>query len=394
MSEHKSIQLGDVGKVSMCKRVLKSQTSSDGEIPFFKISTFGGEPSTYISKELYGDFKERFSHPKIGDILISAAGTLGKTVIYDGSPAYFQDSNIVWIDNDESIVLNSYLYYFYQTKPWQTTNGSTINRIYNSDLKSINVSYPILNIQTKVAKVLSDIDKKIELNNKINAELEEMAKLIYDYWFVQFDFPDANGNPYKSSGGKMIYNEELKCEIPESWVVKGLSEIAKIKAGGDKPNKVSEKKTLECSIPIYSNGIKDFGIYGYTDTAKINQPSVTISARGTIGVSFLRMEPFVPIIRLIVVTPNNDVYLNYLNERLKASSFENSGSVQKQLTAPQVSEQKIICPSNNLLERYTSIASDCVRKIELCRNENRELAELRDWLLPMLMNGQVTVKDA
>ena len=243
-----------------------------------------------------------------------------------------------------------------------------------------------------IVKVLADLDEKIEINSRINAELEAVAKLFYEYWFVQFDFPDANGETYKSSGGKMVYNEELKREIPVGWVVKELSEIAKIKAGGDKPKQVSEKKTLECPVPIYSNGIKEFGIYGYTNTAKIIQPSVTISARGTIGVSFLRMEPFVPIIRLIVVTPKSDDYLYYLNEQIKASNFEDSGSVQKQLTAPQVSEQKVICPDNNLLERYTVIASDCVRKIELCRNENREMTELRDWLLPMLMIGQVTVK--
>lgn len=245
--------------------------------------------------------------------------------------------------------------------------------------------------QQEISQILASIDKKIELNKKINAALEAMAKLIYDYWFVQFDFPDSNGKPYKSSGGKMVYNEELKREIPEGWEVKQLSEISVIKAGGDKPKIVSEEISGNCTVPIYSNGIKDYGLYGYTDSAKITSPSITISARGTIGVSFLRMKPFVPIIRLIVVTPNNQSYLKYLDEYLSTVNFENSGSVQKQLTAPQVSQMKIIIPPDCLLDKYTSTVTASVSKIEIIKDEIYELSMLRDWLLPMLMNGQVTV---
>ena len=240
-----NIKLVKIGKVLMYKRVLKHQTLSDGDILFYKISTFGGQADAYISKELYNDYKAKFSFPKKGDILISAAGTLGKTVIYDGKPAYFQDSNIVWIDNDESIVLNSFLYYFYQTKPWVTTNGSTINRIYNENLRNIHLTLPKLPTQKSIAKVLSDLDAKIELNNRINRELEAMAKTLYDYWFVQFDFPmtkeqaegigkpAAAGKPYKSSGGKMVYNSELKREIPEGWEVKTLAKWIKNDKSGD-----------------------------------------------------------------------------------------------------------------------------------------------------------------
>jgi len=333
---------------------------------------------------------------KESDVIVVRTGSTGQ--ILTGISGCFHN-NFFKVNYDEEKVVGKYLYYCLTSKEKQKemknragiTTIPDLNHFMFLDMK---IPLPNYSKQEKAVQVLDRLNKKIELNNKVNAELEAMAKLIYDYWFVQFDFPDANGEPYKSSGGKMLYNEEIKREIPEGWVVKELSEIAKIKAGGDKPKQVSEKKTLECPVSIYSNGIKDFGIYGYTDTAKIAQPSVTISARGTIGVSFLRMEPFVPIIRLIVVTPKNNEYLYYLNEQIKASNFENSGSVQKQLTAPQVSGQKVICPCNNLLERYAAIASDCVKKIELCRNENRELTELRDWLLPMLMNGQVTVKDA
>ena len=223
--------VGDLGKVSMCKRVMKHETSTDEEIPFFKISTFGGQADTYISKELFERYRDKYSYPKPGDILISASGTIGRTVIYDGGLSYFQDSNIVWIDNDETKVLNRYLYYYYQTEPWIATSGSTIKRLYNDNLRNLTINYPFKQDQKKIAKVLSDLDAKIELNNKINVELEAMAKLIYDYWFVQFDFPDENGKPYKSSGGKMVYNEELKREIPEGWEVESLNTLLDYNSG-------------------------------------------------------------------------------------------------------------------------------------------------------------------
>jgi len=269
------IRLGDIGKVLMCKRVLKHQTSDTGEIPFFKISTFGGVPDTFISEELYEDFKTNYNHPKKGDVLISAAGTLGKTVIYDGKPSYFQDSNIVWIDNDESQILNKYLYYFYQTKPWQTTTGSTIKRIYNNDLRALKIEKLPLSTQHAITSVLSALDDKIELNNRINEVLEAKAKLLYDYWFVQFEFPasgasaplsplDGSRSPrnggYKSSGGKMVYNKKLKREIPEGWEVKRLEEIAKTGSGG------TPKSTIKS---YYENGT-----IAWINSGELNDPFI------------------------------------------------------------------------------------------------------------------------
>ena len=129
------VKLGEIGRVCMCKRILKSQTSSIGDVPFYKIGTFGGEADAYISQQLYEEYKAKYSYPKIGDVLISAAGTIGRTVIFDGAPAYFQDSNIVWIDNNEKIVLNKYLFYCYQLKPWQVSSGGTISRLYNENIR-------------------------------------------------------------------------------------------------------------------------------------------------------------------------------------------------------------------------------------------------------------------
>lgn len=121
--------LGEIGKVSMCKRIMKSETSRQGDVPFFKIGTFGKKPDAYISWEKFEEYRTIYPFPKKSDILISAAGTIGRTVIYDGKPAYYQDSNIVWLENDESDVLNKYLYYYYQLQPWSIATGGTIARL-------------------------------------------------------------------------------------------------------------------------------------------------------------------------------------------------------------------------------------------------------------------------
>ena len=176
-------KLGDIGKVSMCKRVFKNQTTTTGDIPFYKIGTFGKEPNAYISKEIYDEFRKKFSFPKKGDILISASGTIGRRVKYDGEPAYFQDSNIVWIDNDEKQVLNDYLYHFYGACNWDSTKGATISRLYNDNLKQIKIVFPksLAEQRAIVAKLdaLSAETKKLEaIYQQKVADLEELKKSI------------------------------------------------------------------------------------------------------------------------------------------------------------------------------------------------------------------------
>ena len=134
--------LGEIGNPKMCKRIFKDQTKSIGEIPFYKIGTFGKEPDAYISKHIYEEYRKQYPFPQKGDILISASGTIGRRVRYNGEPAYFQDSNIVWINNDEKQVLNDFLYEFYGACKWNSTKGATIFRLYNDNLKSIKIAFP------------------------------------------------------------------------------------------------------------------------------------------------------------------------------------------------------------------------------------------------------------
>jgi type I restriction enzyme S subunit len=134
--------LGEVGKVSMCKRIFKEETKATGDIPFYKIGTFGKEADSFIPSDIYRQYRDKYPFPNKGDVLISAAGTIGRRVIYDGEHAYFQDSNIVWISNDQKRVLNHYLYHFYGACEWNSTRGATISRLYNDNLKRIVISFP------------------------------------------------------------------------------------------------------------------------------------------------------------------------------------------------------------------------------------------------------------
>lgn len=168
-------KLGQIGVPLMCKRIFKDQTTpnSENRIPFYKIGTFGKEPDSYIAPELYKEFKSKYNFPKKGDILISASGTIGRLVVYDGEPAYFQDSNIVWLGHSEKEVSNDFLYYCYSIVNWQTSDGGVIKRLYNSDLKAISIKFPENEKeQKKIASCLSAVDELITAQQQKIEELQ------------------------------------------------------------------------------------------------------------------------------------------------------------------------------------------------------------------------------
>ena len=176
------ISLGDIGSICMCKRILKSQTNTVSGVPFYKIGTFGKEADAYISQEIFNEYRSKYNFPKKGDVLISAAGTIGRTVVYDGKPAYFQDSNIVWIDNDESIVLNSYLRYCYELKPWKASEGGTIPRLYNDNIAKAVIAVPSIEEQKRVVSILDRFDAICnDLTSGLPAEIEARQKQ-YEYY--------------------------------------------------------------------------------------------------------------------------------------------------------------------------------------------------------------------
>ena len=182
-------QLGEIGEIRMCKRIMKNQTSASGEIPFYKIGTFGKEADAYISRELFSEYKSKYNYPRAGDVLISASGTIGRVVLFDGEDAYFQDSNIVWIENEEKKVLNKYLFYCYQIAKWNISEGGTIQRLYNNDLKKtlIPIPYPndIERSLSEQARIVSILDKFDTLVNSLTEGLPREIALRhkqYEYY--------------------------------------------------------------------------------------------------------------------------------------------------------------------------------------------------------------------
>lgn len=229
-------KLGEIGDVRMCKRIFNEETQPTGEIPFFKIGSFGREPDAYITRELYENYKTKFAYPKKGEILISAAGTIGRTVVYDGQEAYFQDSNIVWIDNSCKIITNEFLYYILQLVKFNT-EGGTIQRLYNNILKSTVFYNPTFPEQTKIATFLTAVDEKIQALKKKKLLLESYKKGV-----MQQLFPSTHTGPNPRLRFK-IPNDKGDLVTGPDWEVRKLGEVT---YKTDKKNKDKE------SLPVYS----------------------------------------------------------------------------------------------------------------------------------------------
>ena len=267
-------------------------------------------------------------------------------------------------------LFNYWLYLYNKDAMFPYENGTTgiKNLDFNSFIQEQDISIPDIKTQQKIVSILSSIDEKIETNKRINDNLEEQAKALFKSWFVDFD-----------------RNVWVHCE---------LGDITLITAGGDRPSKYTNKKTIECHVPIYSNGIDNEGLYGYTNVAKIHEESITISARGTIGYVCLRLEPYVPIVRLISIIPNKkELSAKYLYLWALTQNITGTGTTQQQLTVPIFRKTPISIPSDTKLKQFNSIADPLFSQIESNKKENIKLSTLRDTLLPKLMSGELSVEE-
>lgn len=257
------------------------------------------------------------------------------------------------------------------------------------------LEYPVPDIeleeQRRIAKTLSILDSKIDLNNHISRELEAIVKTLYDYWFVQFDFPNEKGRPYKSSGGKMVWNEELKREIPDAWKVMRLGKL--LKTYVDKSVHIELKDISEKGkYPVITQDVGDF-IKGYTDE---NGPIMDIPliifgdhscTLRYVDFPFFRGADGTQVMRL----KDNLVIYAYLFLKSIISQIPNFGKYERHFK--YIKEIDILVPDKETLDKFQSITQPHFNKIKDCRLESEELSNLRDWLLPMLMNGQVKVKN-
>jgi len=176
-------KLGDFGTVSMCRRIFKDQTTQNGQVPFYKIGTFGSRPDAFISEEIFQEYKGKYPFPNVGDILISAAGTIGRTVEYSGEKAYFQDSNIVWLDHGGKID-NHFLKHFYSTINWNNLEGSTITRLYNKNLLDTRICAPEVGEQARIGAFLERLDTCIVLHQRKLDSLKKLKKSLLQKMFI------------------------------------------------------------------------------------------------------------------------------------------------------------------------------------------------------------------
>lgn len=341
------------------------------------------------------------ANAKRGDIVVTHRGTLGQIAYIPENSKfdrYIISQSQFKVRLKKELVDPIYFTYYFHTVEGQRRLLSFKNHVgvpalaqATTNFRQLEFPYIPIENQSQIAKVLSDLDSKIELNNKINAELESMAKTIYDYWFVQFDFPDKNGKPYKSSGGKMVWNEELKREIPEGWEVKELSVYAKIKKGTLITGKTSNS---EGKIKVVSAGL-DFSYYH--DISNYAENTITISASGASAgfINFWREPIFAcdcTTVRGANVADTIHI-LGFLKMRQDFIYQQARGSAQPHVYPKDIEVLKIPVPPNYIIQNFGGLVVSGNSKIANNLKENQILAELRDWLLPMLMNGQVKVEN-
>lgn len=311
-------------------------------------------------------------------ILLPRKGTLSNIQFISGTPFWTVDTIYYTILN-ENLYDPYYLYLYLNSLDLSGyDSGVSIPSMTSKTYYSLNVVLPEKRIQTKVANIIRDYDKFIENNNKRIRLLEQMAENLYKEWFVRFRFPGYE-------------DVEFIDGFPKEWKICRMDQLAKIKAGGDAPADSTKELTDECSIPIYSNGIENEGLYGYTSKAKISKPSITISARGTVGYTCLRRVHYTPIVRLICIIPHEEKLANWLYYYFKRTIVIANGTSQQQITIPMMSREKVLFPTEDLINKFYDYSTAYLDEMDRLKEQNSNLKKQRDMLLPRLMSGKLEV---
>lgn len=348
-----------------------------------------------------------------GDIVFSRVGSIDRNVYVDKNhEGWMFSGRCIRVRADKNKVNPRYLSYYFKQNSFKKMMmnlavGATMPSLNTKIMNSIELDLLPRENQDKIANILSAIDNKIQINNQINQELEDMAKTLYDYWFVQFDFPDQNGNPYKSSGGKMVYNPELKREIPEGWGVEKIENIAQTGSGGT-PKSTNVSYYSNGEIPWINSGELEQTVITSTSNfiteEGLNNSSAKLFPRGTILVamygatagkaSFLTFEASTN--QAICAIMLTDIRMRYYLKNVIEDLYQylvklSTGSARDNLSQDMIRNIKVVIPSNDILDRFYDFSNNIIKEITKKQQENEQLTQLRDWLLPMLMNRQVKV---
>ena len=349
----------------MCKRILFSQTNTEDCVPFYNIGTIGSTPDAYISKELFDDYKVKYNYPRKGEVMITCAGTVGKCVVYDGEDAYFQDSNIVWIDNPTQYISNGFLFHLLSKVDWRKLNSTTIIRIYNDDLRNLKMSYPRKEEQQKISHLLSLLDERIATQNKIIEDLKKLKSAISKHLFARKDLLETTiclsniatlKNGYAFQSGK--YNALGKWKILTITNVSGERYI--------------NDEDYNCIINL-PNDIQDHQV--------LKEGDILISLTGNVGrVSLCKDGDYLLNQRVGLLQLAKNVNQEFLYQILSSQRFENSmiacGQGAAQMNIGKGDVESYVLPYSSNVNNILLVAKILHSYDEYIINEQRKLTLL------------------
>ena len=371
------------------------------------------EANLYVNKHKveYNEFG--LSQSKLWDkdtLCITIAANIAETAIL-GYPMCFPDSIVGFNANKEicSELFMHYIFTYIRQAIQKSASGSIQDNINIDYLEQLDFKIPDKKIQDKICNVLYNIDIQIENNNRIIESLENISKTIYDYWFLQYEFPNEEEKTYKSSGGKMVYNEELKKEIPEGWDIKRISDIEKNIVTGKTPS-TKDEGNFGGDIPFITIDDIRQGLYISKTIRTLSEKGANLQIKkyipknsicvtciatvGLVGITTKDSQTNQQINSIICQNKNNLYYLvNAIKNYFEYSNGAKSGNIFDNMNKEDFSSIKLIYPTEDILKIFNEKVEPIYRKIKSCIFENEELAKLRDYLLPLLMNGQVGFKD-
>ena len=418
------VKLGEVLDVKRGASLSGDYYSESGEKIRLTLGNFdypnGGFKENTSKSDIYftGEVKPEFILKK-GDIITplteQVAGLLGETARIPEDDLYIQSGDVGLVIPHESKLDNKYAYYLLSSPLIKRQLGAAaqqtkIRHTSPDKIKDCEAWLPSLEYQKKAGELLDFINNKIKNNNKINAELESMAKTIYDYWFLQFEFPNEEGKPYKSSGGKMVWNEELKREIPEGWEVGKTTDLGEIVAGGTPSTKhpeyytengigwITPKDLSETNDKYICHGERDITKIGLQKSSAKLMPkgSVLLSSRAPIGYVAVASAELCTNQGFKSVVPNERYGTEFVYYSIQnmVSYFKSlgTGSTFTEISKRDVENANVILPPKEYVLNFNNISTSLGEKRKNAEEENKELTSLRDFLLPMLMNGQISIK--
>ena len=352
-------KLGNLATVEMNKRIFKEQTTTKGAIPFYKIGTFGSDADSFISRELFEEYKNKYPYPNIGDILISASGSIGRTVVYNGEDAYYQDSNIVWLNHNGQID-NSFLLQFYNQVKWAGLEGSTIKRLYNKNILETNIALPKIEEQRLIGKFFKLVDSSITLHQRKLEKLKLTKKAL-----LQKLFPKNGSNI-----------PELRFKgFTDAWEQCKLSDILKVNSGKD------YKHLDQGNIPVYGTG----GYMLSVNESLSNIDAIGIGRKGTIDKPQYLKAPFWTVDTLFYLTAlgkHSILFLYYLMQLIPWKKFDESTGVPS-LSKTTIDSINAYVPSNSKEEELISVLFNQLdksitlhqRKLEMLKNVKKGLLQ-------------------